>query len=174
MHLACFILRRKSSESVRNLFGVYDPGNVVQFEEHEGPRRLLLGTAASPYGLLALVEASPHDNFWGRGIDGEYRVSTAVLIVSRGRFSSICLPVSPGSGANHLGCLLMRLRAELLEQHPQPPAAASSAASTPGSGVPRPPPAPLTSVNPAAQKGAHSMGNVLSGAGLDRRSGVKA
>ena len=48
---------------------------------HAGPRRMLLATRA------ALVEASPHDYFWGRGVDG--------------------------SGANHLGAALMRLRDEL-------------------------------------------------------------
>ena len=52
---------------------------------------MLLATSA------ALVEASPHDYFWGRGVDG--------------------------SGANHLGAALMRLRAELAaagERRPQP------------------------------------------------------
>lgn len=46
---------------------------------------MLLGTAVN--GGAALVESSPHDYFWGCGVDG--------------------------SGANHLGALLMRLRAEL-------------------------------------------------------------
>lgn len=52
---------------------------------------MLLATSAQ------LVEASPHDYFWGRGVDG--------------------------SGANHLGALLMRLRDELAaagERRPQP------------------------------------------------------
>ena len=48
-----------------------------------------------------VVEAAPHDFFWGRGIDG--------------------------SGSNHLGALLMRLRASLLSPNPpealEPPAA---------------------------------------------------
>ena len=39
-----------------------------------------------------VVEAAPHDFFWGRGVDG--------------------------SGSNHLGALLMRLRTLLLSQTP--------------------------------------------------------
>ena len=56
---------------------------------------MLLSTAS--LGLsgraLELVEASPHDFFWGRGVDG--------------------------SGFNHLGMLLMAVREELMraEQH---------------------------------------------------------
>ena len=71
----------------------------AQFTQHEGPRALLLSTAS--LGLsgraLDLVEASPHDFFWGRGVDG--------------------------SGFNHLGILLMSVREELLqaEQPPQQP-----------------------------------------------------
>ena len=77
----------------------------AQFTQHEGPRALLLGTAS--LGLsgraLDLVEASPHDFFWGRGVDG--------------------------SGFNHLGILLMSVREELLQaEQPQPSAAASAAA----------------------------------------------
>ena len=63
----------------------------AQFTRHTGPRRMLLVTSAQ------LVEASPHDYFWGRGVDG--------------------------SGANHLGMLLMRLRDELAaagKRRPQP------------------------------------------------------
>ena len=57
---------------------------------HSGPRALLLETAeeGSAGGPLDLVEASPHDFFWGRGVDG--------------------------SGANHLGTLLMSIRDELI------------------------------------------------------------
>ena len=67
----------------------------LQFAQHEGARALLLSTAS--LGLsgraLDLVEASPHDFFWGRGVDG--------------------------SGFNHLGMLLMSVREEQLreEQH---------------------------------------------------------
>lgn len=63
----------------------------MQFTQHDGPRALLLSTAS--LGLsgraLDLVEASPHDFFWGRGVDG--------------------------SGFNHLGMLLMSVRDELLQ-----------------------------------------------------------
>ena len=43
-----------------------------QFGAHAGPREMLLATAAGgPEGsALELVEASPHDFFWGRGVDG--------------------------------------------------------------------------------------------------------
>ena len=54
---------------------------MLHFAAHAGPRRMLLATANA-----ALMEASPHDRFWGRGV---------------------------ASGASHLGLLLMRLRAEL-------------------------------------------------------------
>ncbi len=64
---------------------------AVQFTQHDGPRALLLSTAS--LGLsgraLDLVEASPHDFFWGRGVDG--------------------------SGFNHLGMLLMSVREELMQ-----------------------------------------------------------
>ncbi len=62
----------------------------MQFTAHAGPRALLLATATEgPAGApLELVEASPYDFFWGRGVDG--------------------------SGANHLGTLLMSIRDELL------------------------------------------------------------
>ncbi len=62
-------------------------GSAVQFAAHAGPRRMLLATETA-----ALVEASPHDYFWGRGVDG--------------------------SGANHLGLLLMQLREELAAAGP--------------------------------------------------------
>lgn len=55
----------------------------VQFTQHAGPQATLVGTAP-----LDLVEASPQDFFWGRGVDG--------------------------TGANHLGVLLMRVRDGLL------------------------------------------------------------
>jgi diaminohydroxyphosphoribosylaminopyrimidine deaminase/5-amino-6-(5-phosphoribosylamino)uracil reductase len=51
---------------------------------------------------LDLVEASPHDFFWGRGVDG--------------------------SGFNHLGMLLMSVRKELLLQAEQQQADAESVA----------------------------------------------
>ncbi|CAG9463316.1 unnamed protein product [Pedinophyceae sp. YPF-701] len=54
----------------------------AKYATHEDPRKLLLST-----GTATLVEASPHDFFWGRGRDG--------------------------SGKNMLGTLLMRLRGEL-------------------------------------------------------------
>ena len=62
----------------------------AQFSAHAGPRALLLATAEEgpAGGPLELVEASPHDFFWGRGVDG--------------------------SGANHLGTLLMSIRDELI------------------------------------------------------------
>jgi predicted NAD-dependent protein-ADP-ribosyltransferase YbiA (DUF1768 family) len=67
---------------------------VSQFSTHAGPRKLLLDTASTgPAGApLDIVEASPHDFFWGRGVDG--------------------------SGANHLGTLLMSIRAELSMRPP--------------------------------------------------------
>ena len=70
--------------------GVEEVTVCVQFTAHAGPRALLLATATEgPAGApLELVEASPHDFFWGRGVDG--------------------------SGANHLGTLLMSIRDELL------------------------------------------------------------
>ncbi len=74
---------------------------VMQFTAHAGPRAMLLATAAGgPGGApLELVEASPHDFFWGRGVDG--------------------------SGCNHLGTLLMSVRQELLSQSPPPAAGVS-------------------------------------------------
>ncbi|KAK9907626.1 hypothetical protein WJX75_007205 [Coccomyxa subellipsoidea] len=65
-------------------------GLRAKFAAHAGPRALLLVTAGEgpAGGPLELVEASPHDFFWGRGVDG--------------------------SGANHLGTLLMSIRDELL------------------------------------------------------------
>ncbi len=61
----------------------------MQFAAHIGPRRMLLAMAAA-----ALVEASPHDHFWGLCVDG--------------------------SGTNHLGLLLLRLRKELEMVGPWP------------------------------------------------------
>ena len=76
----------------------------MQFTQNEGPQALLLSTAS--LGLsgraLDLVEASPHDFFWGRGVDG--------------------------SGFNHLGMLLMSVREELLLQAGQRQPGAESAA----------------------------------------------
>eukprot|EP00891_Asterochloris_glomerata_P009033 jgi/Astpho2/9033/fgenesh1_pm.00133_%23_32_t len=56
---------------------------TVKFHLHEGPRQMLLSTA--PDQLV--VESSPNDFYWGRGIDG--------------------------TGSNLLGKLLMRVRSEL-------------------------------------------------------------
>ena len=58
---------------------------MVQFSAHVGPQAMLLATAAGGQGgdALELVEASPHDFFWGRGVDG--------------------------TGENHLGHLLMQV-----------------------------------------------------------------
>lgn len=56
-----------------------------KFSCHKGPRDTLLETLKTPEA--ALVESSPHDFFWGRGIDG--------------------------TGSNHLGQLLMTIRHEL-------------------------------------------------------------
>lgn len=62
---------------------------VLQFSQHAGPRASLLSTASGVDGRpLDLVEAAPHDFFWGRGVDN--------------------------TGSNHLGVLLMRVRNELL------------------------------------------------------------
>lgn len=61
----------------------------MQFSQHVGPRASLLSTAKGKDGSpLDLVESSPHDFFWGRGVDH--------------------------TGSNHLGALLMRVRTELL------------------------------------------------------------
>lgn len=63
----------------------------LQFITHEGPRKLLLSTAAqgtAPGKLLQ--ESSPSDFFWAKGHDG--------------------------TGLNHLGKLLMQVREELLQQ----------------------------------------------------------
>ncbi|KAK9807042.1 hypothetical protein WJX72_011769 [[Myrmecia] bisecta] len=60
----------------------------AKFMSHAAPRRMLLSTAEGEAGPRDLVESSPHDFFWGKGVDG--------------------------TGSNHLGQLLMRLRSELL------------------------------------------------------------
>jgi diaminohydroxyphosphoribosylaminopyrimidine deaminase/5-amino-6-(5-phosphoribosylamino)uracil reductase len=75
----------------------------AKFAAHEGPRAMLLATAGGGGGA-ALVEASPHDYYWGRGFDG--------------------------SGQNMLGKLLMSVREELAEQ--ELAAAAAAAARTAG------------------------------------------
>lgn len=79
----------------------------AKFTSHHAPRAMLLSTAApssssgsgdsggaagatGPDGGRLLVEASPHDYYWGRGFDG--------------------------SGQNMLGRLLMELRGELLAE----------------------------------------------------------
>ena len=71
----------------------------AQFDTHAAPRAMLLASAGDQvmHTLAAqamlpadVVEAAPHDFFWGRGVDG--------------------------SGSNHLGALLVRLRTMLLSQ----------------------------------------------------------
>ena len=60
----------------------------AKFQAHFGPREMLMQTAGhGPDDALDLVEASPHDFFWGAGWDG--------------------------SGQNMLGRLLSRVRSEL-------------------------------------------------------------
>lgn len=69
--------------------GVMRAALRAKFRAHPGPARMLRSTAAEPCGkrALDLVEASPHDYFWGGGRDG--------------------------SGENCLGRLLMEVRDEL-------------------------------------------------------------
>lgn len=55
-----------------------------KFATHEGPRQMLMQTSKEG---LEIEELSPHDYFWGCGADG--------------------------SGENHLGKLLMKLRSEI-------------------------------------------------------------
>lgn len=62
----------------------------AKYAAHAGPRDMLLSTAASG---AEIVEAAPHDFFWGRGVDG--------------------------SGMNMLGKLLVTVRAELKAQEAQ-------------------------------------------------------
>lgn len=71
---------------VADKVGVMRVGLAAKFRAHSGPRALLLDTAGAE-----LVEASPHDFFWGCGIDGR--------------------------GQNRLGEALMELREELLQEH---------------------------------------------------------
>ena len=69
---------------------------VLQFSTHEGPRQLLLSTAAQGHALGKLLqESSPSDYFWAKGIDG--------------------------TGSNHLGRLLMQVRDELMADQPPDP-----------------------------------------------------
>ncbi|KAI8473699.1 MAG: dihydrofolate reductase-like domain-containing protein [Monoraphidium minutum] len=86
---------RSQPELVRADWGAAKRGVMMRalrakFTQHEGPRRMLLSTAAGAGGEPAarLVEASPNDHFWGQGFSG--------------------------SGRNLLGSLLMELREELL------------------------------------------------------------
>lgn len=65
--------------------GVMRAALLAKFTQHEGPRELLMSTARPR--PAAIVEASPHDAYWGGGRDGK--------------------------GSNHLGRLLMELRADL-------------------------------------------------------------
>ncbi len=66
--------------------GAMMPALRAKFTQHAGPRAMLLSSAG-----LALVEASPHDFFWGRGHDG--------------------------TGRNQLGRLLQQVREEMLLDH---------------------------------------------------------
>jgi diaminohydroxyphosphoribosylaminopyrimidine deaminase/5-amino-6-(5-phosphoribosylamino)uracil reductase len=68
----------------------------AKFKLHKGPRECLLETK----GML-LVENSPHDLFWGSGIDGK--------------------------GGNRLGHLLMKVRDEILAAQPREAPAAEAA-----------------------------------------------
>lgn len=86
-----------------------------KFGSHDGPRAMLLATAApggagageERAGPALLVEAAPHDFFWGRGLDG--------------------------SGQNWMGRLLAQVRGELLEAEAAAAAAAVPAAEQPAS-----------------------------------------
>lgn len=60
----------------------------AKFTQHPAPRTALLATMEGDHGPLQLVEDSPNDSFWGDGPDG--------------------------CGANHLGRILERVRAELV------------------------------------------------------------
>jgi diaminohydroxyphosphoribosylaminopyrimidine deaminase/5-amino-6-(5-phosphoribosylamino)uracil reductase len=64
----------------------------AKFRAHAGPRDMLLSTAGGVGGDLPaeLVEASPHDHYWGQGYTG--------------------------AGRNTLGQLLMQVRQELVEE----------------------------------------------------------
>ncbi len=62
--------------------------NLAKFQSHEGARNMLLSTADS-----IIIEDSPHDAFWGCGIDGQ--------------------------GENHLGKILMSVRQKLQQQQQQ-------------------------------------------------------
>jgi len=57
----------------------------AKFAAHSGPREMLMSTSPSVH----IVEAAPHDYFWGRGLDG--------------------------SGLNMLGKLLVQVRSEISE-----------------------------------------------------------
>eukprot|EP00208_Stichococcus_sp_RCC1054_P000168 CAMPEP_0206145818 /NCGR_PEP_ID=MMETSP1473-20131121/28590_1 /ASSEMBLY_ACC=CAM_ASM_001109 /TAXON_ID=1461547 /ORGANISM="Stichococcus sp, Strain RCC1054" /LENGTH=650 /DNA_ID=CAMNT_0053542175 /DNA_START=146 /DNA_END=2099 /DNA_ORIENTATION=- len=71
----------------------------AKFAQHAGPRAMLLATASGKLGPLELVEDSPHDAFWGCGADG--------------------------TGSNHLGRILTRVRSELLAHQLRQPEANS-------------------------------------------------
>ena len=73
----------------------------VQFARHEGPRKLLLSTAAQGAASAKMLqESSPADFFWAKGIDG--------------------------TGSNHLGRLLMQVRDELQQSQAQSQPAVSA------------------------------------------------
>lgn len=63
-------------------------GLGAKFAQHAAPRRLLLESGMGDLAGSLLIEASPHDVFWGRGFDGR--------------------------GENMLGKVLMELREALL------------------------------------------------------------
>ena len=89
------LMQRTHPELLRPDFGPGTKSAIMlaalraKFASHEGPREMLLSTA----GMAALVEASPHDFFWGRGHDG--------------------------TGRNQLGRLLAQVREEILQQGEQ-------------------------------------------------------
>lgn len=65
-------------------------GLGAKFAQHAAPRRLLVESGTGELAGSLLIEASPHDVFWGRGFDGR--------------------------GENMLGKVLMELRETLLAE----------------------------------------------------------
>lgn len=75
-------------------------GLRAKFTQHSAPRALLLESGMGDHAGSLLIEASPHDMFWGRGFTGR--------------------------GQNMLGKLLMELRESLLAEAQRGQAAASN------------------------------------------------